>query len=239
MIIDIDEHRLVDDQQMHNEEKRVHSKHPIEEAISDVSADALCPCPEGKPQLHHFLDMKSEIVPGRLLPPVVYMVGTSSGPHDQDPPKDTQNGPTASQSQQQQSSSEQTSSSSSDANGSPPSYSHSGPQSAPQSPETAPSTSPSRSAQLSSSVQQSSNDVSLSASGSSSDTPLRPRTPTHSLLSPALDNAARAVPVPASRLQYRLEVEKRRSTDGIVQQVRFSGPDLFPGKFSDLPRLLL
>lgn len=178
-----------------------------------------------KKRLHDSQDISLRISPERSPPPVVHMNRPISGPHDQESSKGTQNQTSTSRTWQQGTDPEQSSLIVSDTEKSFPSLFQSGLQSAPKSPETAPSTSPSRS------VQPSSAGASISAVGSPPLTPLPSKTPTHSLLSPALNNIAQAAPVPASRLKYRLEVEKRRSFHGVVQQVRFSEPELFPGEF--------
>ncbi len=51
--------------------------------------------------------------------------------------------------------------------------------------------------------------------------------------SQADSSAPKASPIPASRLKYRLEVERRRSDDGTVQQMRFGGEDILPGKYAE------
>ena len=92
------------------------------------------------------------------------------------------------------------------------------------SPSTQPSTSPSQSAQTSS-VQPSSNEPPTSIK-SAELTPALVVTPTPSRVD---SNAIKASPVPASRLKYRLEIEKQKSSDGLVQQVRFADNDMLPG----------
>lgn len=97
-----------------------------------------------------------------------------------------------------------------------------------QSPETAPSTSLSRATQ--SSVQPSSGEASTPIRSVFGSAYLTPHVPVTPVPSPAQFGSVQGMGPPASRLSYRLELEKRRSSDGVVQQMRFAERDMLPGE---------
>ena len=104
-----------------------------------------------------------------------------------------------------------------------------------QSSGTAPSTSVSGAMQTS--AEQSSGNPQTpirSVIGSAYLTPIPIITPRQSPVSP---NIIQGQGPPASRLSYRLELEQRRSFDGVVQQMRFGEEEILPGMSANLYKL--
>ncbi|CAO2653686.1 Nn.00g030970.m01.CDS01 [Neocucurbitaria sp. VM-36] len=197
----------------------------------------------------HLQGMKMGLLPGSVQPPVVYMARTSPEQKSQDS-KDVQSQQiTASQQQtpmpeeeayhsSRTSDASISSTSSSDdirestSNADESSTAQSGgfqaSLSGKQSSETAPSTSVSGARQTS--AEQSSGNPQTpirSVIGSTYLTPIPIVTPHQSPVSP---NIIQGQGPPASRLSYRLELEKRKSSDGVVQQMRFAEREMLPGE---------